>query len=60
MNSNEKERLPLIALESKKLSSQKQRYSAPEREMLAAKYSLHYWRHVVEGSQYIIFHATTL
>src|SRR5579859_2949284 len=40
-----------IAYESKKLTETKQRYSAEERELLGAKYSLNHWRHIVEGSE---------
>jgi len=44
-------RLHPIAYESKKLTETEQRYSAQERELLAAKYSLNHWRHIVEGSE---------
>src|SRR5205085_11155939 len=43
-------RLHPIAYASKKLTDTEQRYSAQERELLAAKYSLNHWRHIVEGS----------
>ncbi len=49
-----KERLHPITFESKKLSSTEQRYSAQEREMLAAKYCLHHCRHLTEGSPIIV------
>ena len=44
-------RLHPIAYESKKLTETEQRYSAQERKLLAAKYSLNHWRHIVEGSE---------
>jgi len=44
-----KQRLHPIAFESKKLSPTEQRYSAQEREMLAAKHCLNHWRHFIEG-----------
>src|SRR5579859_4422875 len=44
-------RLHPIAYESKKLTETEQRYSTQERELLAAKYSLSHWRHIVEGSE---------
>ena len=44
-------RLHPIAYESKKLTATEQRYSAQERELLAAKYSLSHWRHTVKGSE---------
>src|SRR5205085_8241234 len=44
-------RLHPIAYESKKLTETEQRYSAQERELHAAKYSLNHWRHIVEGSE---------
>ena len=48
------ERLHPIAYESKKLTDTEQRYSAQERELLAAKYALDHWRHIIEGSEIII------
>jgi hypothetical protein len=47
-------RLHPIAFLSKKLTETESRYSAQEREMLAAKYSLDHWRHIVEGSEIVI------
>jgi len=47
-------RLHPIAYESKKLSETEQRYSRQERELLAAKYALHHWRHIVEGQEIIV------
>jgi hypothetical protein len=44
------ERLHPIAYESKKLTETEQRYSSQERELLAAKYCLDHWRHIIEGS----------
>src|SRR5947207_3613974 len=44
-----KQRLHPVAFESKKLSPTEQRYSAQEREMLAAKHCLNHWRHFIEG-----------
>ena len=46
-----KRRLHPVAYESKKLSETEQRYSAQERELLAAKYALDHWRYIVEGSK---------
>jgi len=47
-------RLHPIAYLSKKLTQTESRYSAQEREMLAAKYSLDHWRHIIEGSEIVI------
>ena len=46
-----KSRLHPIAYESKKLTETEQRYSSQERELLAAKYALDHWRHIIEGSE---------
>ena len=43
-----------IAFESKKLTETESRYSAQERELLAAKYALDHWRHIIEGSEILI------
>lgn len=43
-----------VAYESKKLTEAESRYSAQEREMVAAKYALDQWRHIVEGSNILI------
>jgi len=47
-------RLHPIAFKSKKLTETEQRYSAQERELLAAKYALDHWRHIIEGSEIIV------
>ena len=47
-------RLHPIAYLSKKLTETESRYSAQEREMLAAKYALDHWRHIIEGSEILI------
>lgn len=44
-------RLHPIAFESKKLTETEQNYSTQERELLAVKHALNYWRHIVEGSE---------
>ncbi|HTS08815.1 MAG TPA: reverse transcriptase domain-containing protein [Candidatus Eisenbacteria bacterium] len=49
-----KQRLHPIAYESKKLTPTEQRYSSQERELLAAKYALNHWRHLLEGSEITI------
>jgi len=49
-----KQRLHPIAFESKKLTPTEQRYSSQERELLAAKYTLNHWRHLLEGSEITI------
>jgi len=54
MDPDGKKRLHPIAFESKKLSHTEQRYSAQEREMLAAKHCLNDWRHLIKGSPIII------
>jgi len=53
-DSKGKIRLHLIAFESKKLTETESRYSAQERELLAAKYALDHWRHIIEGSEILI------
>ena len=45
-----KRRLHSVAYESKKLMETEQNYSSQEREILAVKYSLNYFRHFLEGS----------
>jgi transposase InsO family protein len=53
-DSKGKMRLHPIAFESKKLTETESRYSAQERELLAAKYALDHWRHIIEGSEILI------
>ena len=53
-DSKGKLRLHPIAYESKKLTETESRYSAQERELLAAKYALDHWRHIIEGSEILI------
>ena len=48
------ERLHPIAYESKKLTETEQHYSSQEHELLAAKYAMDHWRHIVERSEIII------
>ena len=43
-----------IEFESKKLTEMESRYSAQERELLAAKYALDHWCHIIEGSEILI------
>ena len=50
-----KDQLHPIAYESKKLTEMESRYPAQERELLAAKYALDRWRHIVEGSDIVIW-----
>ena len=49
-----KDRLHPIAYESKKLTETESRYPTQEQELLAAKYALDHWRHIIEGSEIII------
>ena len=53
-DSDGKQRLHPIAYMSKKLTETESRYSTQERELLAAKYALDYWRHIIEGSEILI------
>ena len=50
-DSDGKQRFHPVAYESKKLSKTEQRYSAQERELLAAKYALDHWRYIIERSK---------
>jgi RNase H-like domain found in reverse transcriptase len=43
-----------IPFESKKLTETEQRYSAQERKLLAIKYVLNHWRHIIDGATIII------
>ena len=49
-----KDQLHPIAYESKKLTETESRYPTQEQELLAAKYALDHWRHIIEGSEIII------
>jgi hypothetical protein len=49
-----KKELHPIAFESKKLTETESHYSTQERELLAAKYALDHWRHIIEGSEILI------
>ena len=51
LDTDGKSRLHPIAFLSKKLTETEQRYSSQERELLAAKYALDHWRHLIEGSE---------
>ena len=51
---DDKLRLHPIVYLSKKLTEMESRYSTQERELLAAKYALDHWRHIIEGSEILI------
>ena len=49
-----KKRLYPLGYEFNKLTLTEQCYSSQERELLATKYALNHWRHILEGSEIII------
>jgi len=53
-NHDEKQRLHPIAYEFKKLTPTEQCCSSQKRELLATKYVLNHWRHLLKGSEITI------
>ena len=53
-DSDGKQRLHQITYESEKLTPTEQHYLSQKCELLAAKYALNHWRHLLEGSEITI------